>query len=116
MDVHEFLKQLPVRSNNRLEPYREEIHILYSGNASFSAIRKYLRDEHGVSVTRQSVWEFCKRHFSELSPARHSSRGAPVSGPEWACPRLTRCARFEPAAADRCYNLFQNVRISAPAA
>ncbi len=72
MDVHEFLKQLPVRSNNRLEPYREEMHILYSGNASFSAIRKYLRDEHGVSVTRQSVWEFCKRHFSELSPARHS--------------------------------------------
>jgi hypothetical protein len=70
MDVYEYLKQLPVRSNNRLEPYRAEIRILYSGNASFSAIRKYLRDNHGVSVTTQSVWEYCKRHFSELAPAR----------------------------------------------
>jgi hypothetical protein len=72
MDVYEYLKQLPVRSNNRLEQYRDEIRILYSGNASFSAIRKYLRDKHGVSVTRQSIWEFCKRHFSELAAVRLS--------------------------------------------
>jgi hypothetical protein len=65
MDVYEYLKQLPLRADYKLSRYKEEIGVLYLGNASSPAIRRYLIEKYDVTVSRQAIWEFCKRHFSK---------------------------------------------------
>ena len=65
MNVNEYLDQLPPRRDSKLAPYKEELCILYLGNASAAAIRTFLCDSHGLIVSRQAIWEFCTRHFSK---------------------------------------------------
>jgi hypothetical protein len=64
MNANEYLNQLPPRSDRKLAQYKEEIRILFFGKASADAIRTFLRDSHGLIVSRQAIWQFCKRHFS----------------------------------------------------
>jgi hypothetical protein len=76
MNVYDYLNNLPARSNNKLAPHLEEIRVLYSGNASFAAIVKYLIETHGVSVTRQGVSKFCKRYCSNLVSIRRGTKAS----------------------------------------
>ncbi len=65
MDVHDYLKRTAARVDSKLAPHIEDLRVLYVADASFNTMRKYLGDVHGVTVTVQSIWEFCKRHFSK---------------------------------------------------
>ena len=64
MNVNEYLNQLPARRDSKLAPYKEELRVLYFGKASAAATQIFLRDRHGLIVSRQAIWEFCTRHFS----------------------------------------------------
>jgi len=80
MNVNEYLDQLPPRRDSKLAPYKEELRILYLGKASAAAIRTFLCDSHGLIVSRQAIWEFCKRHFSR--DTNTPSSGSGQSSPE----------------------------------
>ena len=77
MDVYEYLKQLPLRADYKLSRYKPEIRVLYLGNASSPDIRRYLIEAHDVTVSRQAIWEFCKRHF-----CKDESAGVCVERPD----------------------------------
>jgi hypothetical protein len=70
MDVQDYLKQRPVRADSKLSPFITDLRVLYTGNASFATMRRFLSEQHGISVAIPSLWEFCKRHFSDLDSVR----------------------------------------------
>ncbi|SAL67558.1 hypothetical protein AWB69_07785 [Caballeronia udeis] len=79
MNVNEYLNQLPARRDSKLAPYKEELRVLYFGKASAAATQIFLRDRHGLIVSRQAIWEFCKRHFSRdtNTPGSGSGQSSP---------------------------------------
>jgi hypothetical protein len=77
VDAYEYLRRLTLRPDSKLSPYIDEIRILYFGKAPSPAICNFLREKYGLSVTRQAVYEFCKRHFSDAESPRPAS--APAS-------------------------------------
>lgn len=57
------------RKNNRLAQYREEISRLRQDGASYAQIASYLADSRALAVTKEAVYQYCKRYLdSEAAP------------------------------------------------
>lgn len=67
MNVYEYLAWTTARKDSKLAPHAQEIRVLLEHRRSYPAITRYLFEEHAVRVTRQSVREFCRLHFPELT-------------------------------------------------
>lgn len=69
MNVYEYLSRATPQKGSKLAPYSHDIRVLLEHGRTYQAIVNFLSEAHKVTVTRQSLREFCLRHFPEETAA-----------------------------------------------
>lgn len=67
MNVYEYLARATPQKGSKLAPYSDEIRVLLEHGRKYQAIVNFLFEAHNLTVKRQSLREFCLRHFAEES-------------------------------------------------
>jgi hypothetical protein len=86
MNVYEYLSRATPQKGSKLAPYSDEIRVLLQHGRTYQAIVVFLMEAHNLAVTRQSLREFCLRHFRQetadlTSIVRKTARPLPVQPP-----------------------------------
>jgi hypothetical protein len=69
MNVYEYLARATPQKGSKLAPYSDEIRVLLQHGRTYQAIVVFLMEAHNLAVTRQSLREFCLRHFQQETAA-----------------------------------------------
>jgi hypothetical protein len=69
MNVYEYLSRATPQKGSKLAPHSHEIRLLLQHGRSYQAIVVFLMEAHNLAVTRQSLREFCLRHFQQETAA-----------------------------------------------
>jgi hypothetical protein len=81
MNVDEFLARATPQKGNKLAPYSHEIRVLLEHGRTYQAIVNFLFEAHNLTVKRQSLREFCLRHFAKETASLVSRARQPSTSP-----------------------------------
>jgi hypothetical protein len=97
MNVYEYLSRATPQKGSKLARYSDEIRVLLEHGRTYQAIVNFLFEAHNLTVKRQSLREFCLRHFPKETAALTSGVRQPLT-PSSHQPQIVATASSDQAA------------------